>query len=434
MLELLKSLIQTNTWQSKNRGVILDFYRKYISPEYGVEYQAEFEEYCQNIGRFLFLVLAHFTFWSVLLSWPVDYYSYGSNPKFLWYMNFWRTITLLISLVMLLLHYTTNLTDHYWQHIFFVALLGITYTMFYALSQLGGLSHPWFYSSYSLPCVFAFFMNLRLKRRILFTLSIPTVATIAYFGTNPEHLEYPYLATPILILSSVCFMSIFIGQIFHNIFKRSFIQTRRLEDSLQEKQTLLEEVHHRVKNNLQTIRSLLKLQSRKVNSERVEKLLQSSMKRVSSMAQIHEQLYKTGNLSELNFADYVIRLCENQKELSSIGADVEFEQDIDEIEMNLDQAITCGLLINELISNSLEHGYDAGETGKINIAMHEYADGKIRLELSDDGKGPNKESNLESEDTTGMTIVNSLINYGLEGEIEFKSDNGLTVQAEFELD
>jgi PAS domain S-box-containing protein len=197
-----------------------------------------------------------------------------------------------------------------------------------------------------------------------------------------------------------------------------------VKQSLTEKETLLREIHHRVNNNLQVISSLLSLQSRKVVDERDHELFQESQNRVRSMAMIHEKLYQSDNLNSINFSDYVKTLLDSliydvPHKLSNINIDL----DVEKIELNIETSVPCGLIINELVSNSLKHAYPEGGKGTISIKMRSLDD-KYELIVADDGTGSVQQADLEEDNSNlGLYLVNTLIKQ-LDGTIEVLEGNG----------
>lgn len=417
--------------ESNERGFVSDFVEKYLVPEYHPSHEEAFEEYCGEIGRAFYVLVSHFVLWGVLLTWPVDYYIYGGGELF-YHINVWRVSTTSVALIMLAGHHLLGLTRNHWAKIMLLAGLTITFSIYYSLSHVGGLTQPWFYSTYCLPFLSAAFINFRLFERLIVSIGLPSVALLSYFGSNPQHLTYPYLGTPLMLIVAFVVVSTLVGQIFHNLFKRSFIQSRLLENSLNEKQALVEEVHHRVKNNLQTISSMFKLQLNRAESEESRDVLRSSVDRLRSMASIHEFLYENDDLSDIDFQQYVEELCNHQKTIH--GRDeVKLILDIDDLEVDLDPAINCGLLINELVSNAFEHGFNDNEPGRIEVDLRVLDDGMVELRVSDDGKGMDNVENIEEGPSTGMSIVRTLVEHGLEGNLEIDGKDGFTVRASFEL-
>jgi PAS domain S-box-containing protein len=159
-----------------------------------------------------------------------------------------------------------------------------------------------------------------------------------------------------------------------------------IKNSLMEKETLLREIHHRVNNNFQIITSLLNLQSNNVETDNDHALFVESQNRVRAMAMIHEKLYNSENLSAINFSDYLKTLLDSliytySENLSKVDLDL----DIGEIELNIETSVPCGLIINEIVSNSLRHAFPSG-TGKITVKMHQEKEGYV-LMVGDDGVG-----------------------------------------------
>lgn len=185
--------------------------------------------------------------------------------------------------------------------------------------------------------------------------------------------------------------------------------------SLKEKEVLLKEIHHRVKNNLQIISSILNLQSSFVSDENTLEILQESRNRIRSMAIIHENLYRTEDFSSINFADYLYNLVTNLIASYRIHDVIHLETDIDEIDLVLDQAIPCGLFVNELITNSLKYAWKNDEEGTIFIKLKE-VDSRVTLVIADDGIGlPTNFENMSS-DTLGLQLVITLVEQ-LDGEL-----------------
>ncbi|MDG2440497.1 MAG: histidine kinase dimerization/phosphoacceptor domain -containing protein, partial [Crocinitomicaceae bacterium] len=201
-------------------------------------------------------------------------------------------------------------------------------------------------------------------------------------------------------------------------------------ESLKEKEVLLKEIHHRVKNNLQVISSILNLQSSFVKDENTLGILQESRNRIRSMAIIHENLYRTEDFSSINFADYLQNLTANLIATYRIHDQVILNSDLDNIDLILDQAIPCGLLVNELITNSLKYAWRSGEKGTITMELKEEK-GFVQLFIGDNGVGlPAKFEDMNS-DTLGLQLVVTLVEQ-LDGELAVDSDNGTKYLIKFE--
>ena len=178
-----------------------------------------------------------------------------------------------------------------------------------------------------------------------------------------------------------------VSGIGHDITEKK-ISEAQTRQSLQEKEVLLKEVHHRVKNNLQVISSILNLQSSYVKDEGTLNILKESQNRIKSMAFIHESLYQTKDFSSINFTEYIVNLSNNLiHSYSNFDHEVKLNLDIQNVFLNLDLAIPCGLIINEIVSNALKYAFvENKEDGEISIKMEVVGDNLILL-IGDNGKG-----------------------------------------------
>ncbi|HSP88876.1 MAG TPA: CHASE domain-containing protein [Ignavibacteriaceae bacterium] len=209
--------------------------------------------------------------------------------------------------------------------------------------------------------------------------------------------------------------------------KKSFSQ---IESSLKEKEVLLREIHHRVKNNLQIISSMLNLQTNYITDKKSLAIFEESRNRVRTMALIHEKLYQNESLSTLNIKDYVIELVNNL--MRSYRADNRIlpEINISDIFINTDTAIPLGLIINELISNSLKYAFPSNEAGRITISLIAFTNEKFQLIISDNGIGLPEEFDIKKTNTLGLQLVNSLVTQ-LDGEIQVSNNSGTKFEIHF---
>lgn len=195
-----------------------------------------------------------------------------------------------------------------------------------------------------------------------------------------------------------------------------------LRTAIQEKDILFKEVHHRVKNNLQVINSLLSLQSASLQDPKVVEIFRESQNRIRSMALIHENLYNSKDLSQVNLSSYIHQLTSRLFQTYNVLTDKIFlNLNIQEIQLNIEQAISCGLIVNELITNSLKYAFltDLKGQGIISIDMQTQLDNPsiICLEIRDNGAGLPANFDLESTETLGFQIVQTLTRQ-LDGTIE----------------
>jgi two-component sensor histidine kinase len=203
--------------------------------------------------------------------------------------------------------------------------------------------------------------------------------------------------------------------------------------SLREKETLLKEVHHRVKNNLQVIASLLRLQARHLRDEQARAMFEESQNRVHSISLVHEMLYRAGDLSRVDFGDYLRSLATHLFEgwkgsTRSINISVEAA----EVGLSVDTAIPCGLIINELVTNALKHAFPEAASGSIRITAAQEPPGWLKLMVQDDGIGIPENVNLRRSGSLGLELVNTLVRQ-LHAKLEVRRDAGTTFNIQFQV-
>jgi len=185
-------------------------------------------------------------------------------------------------------------------------------------------------------------------------------------------------------------------------------QEKKIKESLKEKEILLQEIHHRVKNNLAIISSLLELQKDNVNEE-VQNLLSSSQARIKSIAKVHEKLYQSTTLSEISLDIYISELAEEiARAYQSDEKNIDLELDVEPLSVDLDEAIPIGLILNELINNAYKHGFKELSEGRITVSLQPEQD-KMVLSVSNNGTTIPEDFDLQESDSLGMTLVNVLL-------------------------
>ncbi len=202
-----------------------------------------------------------------------------------------------------------------------------------------------------------------------------------------------------------------------------------LSAALEERSVLLKEIHHRVKNNLQTVKSLLYLQSRQFDDPILLSALEDSQNRVHSMALVHELLYQTENLKRINFQKYISRLTDSLQSAYAARAKLHVQVD-DALYFNVDTAIPCGLIVNELVSNSLKYAFPDGDTGNIWITATTDDSGHIVLVIMDDGVGFPADIDPQKSPSLGLRLVQSLT-HQLRATVHFSEGNGAKVTITF---
>jgi PAS domain S-box-containing protein len=206
-----------------------------------------------------------------------------------------------------------------------------------------------------------------------------------------------------------------------------------IKSSLREKDVMLKEIHHRVKNNLQIISSLLDLQSGTVNDPRVLQSFQESQHRIRSMALIHEKLYQSADLAEVDFADYVRSLIAYLMRAYRISdATVSLKLDAEPVRLRIDTAIPCGLILNELVSNSLKHAFPNGRRGTITVVVRPEADGRASLRVSDNGVGLPPRADWWAGPSLGLRLVHTLTQQ-LRGTMDVETAPGASFHLNFPL-
>jgi PAS domain S-box-containing protein len=223
--------------------------------------------------------------------------------------------------------------------------------------------------------------------------------------------------------------------VFEDITERKRNE-QELIRSLKEKEVLLREVHHRVKNNLQVISSILNLQSNFVEDPNTLQILRESQNRINSMSFIHESLYRKDEFDSIDLAQYVKDLTTNLlHSYHSSGTDIRLEHDLENVELDLDQAIPCGLILNELVSNALKYAFPDRDRGLVHIGVEQEqntdATTLVRIRVQDDGVGLPEGYEVGASDSLGLQLVSSLLEQ-IGGEIRLKRDNGTEYLITFE--
>lgn len=221
-----------------------------------------------------------------------------------------------------------------------------------------------------------------------------------------------------------------------NLVRLSDISDRKkaveqIQRSLEEKETLLKEIHHRVKNNLQIISSLLRMQSRRSFDETILLLFKESQNRVQSMALIHEQLYQSADIHQINFGNYIKSLTDNLFRCYGISQkNIAVNIETNGIKLTLDNAIPCGLIINELISNCLKYAFPEQKTGEITISLTQSSDNQLSLIVKDTGVGIPANLDWENTNSLGLRIVKNLVRQ-IKGNVILNCDRGTTFYINF---
>lgn len=211
-----------------------------------------------------------------------------------------------------------------------------------------------------------------------------------------------------------------------NAFDQMVENLRNITISHDEKEILLREIHHRVKNNLQMVQSLLSLQLNQFSSPEAIGAIKDSMHRITSIAMVHETLYKSEDLSTINLAEYFHDLVEYlMRSLRPSESLVEFKCNIEQLPIHLDAVIACGLIVNELITNALKYAFLSDQQGKIRVDLLEMENNMVELVVSDNGIGVDDIDSLGEKGSLGINLVKILAENQLDGTVEIQNSAGL---------
>jgi two-component sensor histidine kinase len=221
----------------------------------------------------------------------------------------------------------------------------------------------------------------------------------------------------------------------HVVVLREITERKRAEEqikaSLKEKEVLLREIHHRVKNNLQVICSLLSLQADHIKDRRAAEVFRDGQSRIRSMGLVHEALYRSQDLARIDFAAYIQSLVSNLfHSYNTDSTKIRLTTDVSDVSLSVNTAIPCGLIINELVSNSLKHAFPDGRQGDIHVALALDGDGRFTLMVSDNGIGYPDGMDFLNASSLGLQLVTTLAQQ-LEGTMDIGGSDGAVFKITF---
>lgn len=218
--------------------------------------------------------------------------------------------------------------------------------------------------------------------------------------------------------------------IITDITERKKIE-EKIKASLNEKEVMLREIHHRVKNNMQIITSLLRLQAAQIKDAKIQKMFILSQNRIRSMSLIHESLYQSQDLSRINFTDYIQKITTHLISLYHQKDDtVDVKYDLKDVHLDINKAIPFGLIINELITNALKHAIPSGKKGEMELKLRKEESGKVIFNVKDNGAGIPENVKIEEPETLGLQLVYDLARQ-LNGSVEVKIEKGTLIKVVF---
>jgi hypothetical protein len=260
-------------------------------------------------------------------------------------------------------------------------------------------------------------------KKVFSTKKIVTYETEGY-DANGLKIWVQTHAGPILIGDEVIGLTLFTRDISDRIESEE-----KIKKSLKEKEILLQEVHHRVKNNLQIISSILNLQTRTIDDERVLELIKETRYRIMSMSFIHDLLYQTKDFTNIDFSKYLQNITSNIMNTYTLNKNIDLKLEIEPIFLNLDLAIPCGLIVNELLTNAFKYAFPAGRKGVIKVILKSN-NNTVSLSVADNGVGINNKVNYQTTETLGFQLINSLIAQ-IDGELKYEHNNGTKFTVSF---
>jgi two-component sensor histidine kinase len=278
------------------------------------------------------------------------------------------------------------------------------------------------------------------------TQDVPIIFLTAYYQEDKDVLQgygvgaVDYLSKPVnpkILVSKVA--------VFVDLFRKTralatmniameqeiAAQLQQLKASLVEKDTLLKEIHHRVKNNLQIISSLISLQSNKISDPDQRRLFQDTRDRVKSMALVHEKLYQSKDLGRVEMAEYTRQLLNDLFQVNgAVAAKLRLELELEPVLLPVDVAIPCGLILNELTTNAIKHAFHNRPSGRIAVRLRAAPEETVQLIFADDGQGFASHVDWREADTLGLQLVRMLTEQ-LQGTIEVVNGHGTTFRLSF---
>ncbi|PCJ98319.1 MAG: histidine kinase [Flavobacteriaceae bacterium] len=290
------------------------------------------------------------------------------------------------------------------------ALIGGTFITLFS----GGINSPFIFILALV--VFSAYATTRLFGKIYVYISLLIIVLI-YVLSLPQYVIFPNTVPPesknLFSLCAILFMVFILGSIVakylskvhHNLYRSK----KELVQQINEKETLLKEIHHRVKNNLQTISSLLSLQSNNIEDKKMKSLIKSSQNRVISMAMIHEMLYMRDDISKIDYKSYVIELCEYLiRSVKGHDSNIKLNVEICDVNLDINTSIPLGLLINEIITNTLKYGIKGTDKGDIYISLKRDGDKNCILKIGDNGIGYPDKISYENTRSLGLKLIQNL--------------------------
>ena len=207
-------------------------------------------------------------------------------------------------------------------------------------------------------------------------------------------------------------------------------KTKELSSSLEEKEILLKEIHHRVKNNLALTISLIKLQQAKIQDSNTKKILKDIQERIYTMELLHRKLYESTNLNSINLKEYITNLTEDISNTYNYENEVSIQINMQDIYLNIETAMPCGLILNEIITNAFKYAFKDHTNPKLQIDMFE-KEGSYELIIKDNGNGIDENINIYTSSSLGLKLINSICKLQLHGDLQYTYEKGAQFKIKF---
>ncbi|MBW7867999.1 MAG: sensor histidine kinase [Brumimicrobium sp.] len=352
-----------------------------------------------------------------------------------------RLIGMLVSFLLLYLIKRTNTSETIIISCIYLSFIGAgTYMMIYTDKEHVGL---YFNNMIIMMLGISYILNYRVQEIIIFSIinliCFPLILLFGIAGVSfilaNGGILYIALVIVMIILGILRMKrAMYSATMVLDIQKAEQVMqvNLQLEESLKEKETLLKEIHHRVKNNMQIISSILRIQNSYIKDETIKGALSDSVSRINSMSAIHEKLYTSKNFASIDFKSYLSELISNiiQTYKSDPNLHIEINTEIDSFCLNINQAIPCGLLVNEIFTNAVKYAFKNRTEGKICVRVEE-KDKLVHLTIKDNGIGFTP--NFNNSETVGLQLIESLVEQ-LEGSMDVVSQNGVSYLIRFPLE